>query len=213
MKSNKLDIRFSVLALIIIVAAMTRLLPHPPNMTAVGAMAIFGGAHFSKRWQSIVLPVLAYWLSDVILNNFFAVNKVYFPTFTLFSKDFYFVAFSLVLMTMLSWVLVKVIKVENVVTTSIIGSLLFFLITNFGSWINWPFYPMTPAGLGMCYVAGLPFLGYSLVGDLLWCGILFGGFELAKQRYPQLAIVNTTAGPSLKTFATFMTKFFIGLLR
>jgi hypothetical protein len=185
MKSNKLDIRFGILALVVLVAGMSRLLPHPPNVSPLSAVALFGGAYFTKRWQSVLLPILAYWVSDLVLNN--VVYKAFFPTFTLFSVDFYFVTVSLLLMSALSWVLLKVVKVQNVLTASIISSLIFFVITNFGSWINWKMYPMNAAGLTACYVAGLPYLLNTMIGDLLWSAILFGGFALAQRRFPVLA--------------------------
>ena len=181
MQTKKLDIRFGVIAFIILIAAISRLLPHPPNVTPLSAMALFGAAHFSKRWQGIVVPLLAFWVSDLIINNI--IYSAYFPTFTLFSKDFYFVAGSLILMTVLSWVMLKVVKVKHIITTSLVGSIVFFIITNFGTWVNWSMYPMTPTGLMTCYAAGLPFLLNSLIGDLLWCAILFGGFAWAQRRF------------------------------
>ena len=60
---------------------------------------------------------------------------------------------------------------------------LFFLISNFGVWLE-GFYPQTFAGLIECYVAGLPFLGYSLLGDSFYSIILFGGYAAIKERIP-----------------------------
>ena len=66
---TKLNLRLGILAAIVVGAAMSRLLPHPPNATAVGAMALFGGAYFMQRWQALLLPLVAMWLSDLVLNN------------------------------------------------------------------------------------------------------------------------------------------------
>lgn len=50
MKTNKINLRFSVITLMILLAAMSRLLPHPPNFAPIGGMALFGAAYFSKKY-------------------------------------------------------------------------------------------------------------------------------------------------------------------
>jgi prepilin signal peptidase PulO-like enzyme (type II secretory pathway) len=50
MNKNKINLRFSVITLIILSAAMSRLLPHPPNFAPIGGMALFGAAYFSKKY-------------------------------------------------------------------------------------------------------------------------------------------------------------------
>lgn len=181
---TKLNLRFGILAAIVIGAAMSRLLPHPPNATAVGAMALFGGAYFIQRWQALVLPLVAMWLSDLVLNNI--VYKAYNPTFTLFTEGGAFIYGAIALIVVLGWVLLKKVKMENVMAASLTGSVLFFLITNAGAWMGSTLYPQTGEGLLMAYVAGLPFLLNTIGGDLMWCAVLFGGFEWAQQRFPAL---------------------------
>ncbi len=184
---TKLDFRFGTLALIVLVAAMSRLLPHPPNVTAVGAMALFGGAYFSQRWQSYVVPFMALWLSDLILNN--VVYKAFNPTFTLMSAHSVWSYIAFMLVVFLGTVMLKKVKVTTVLTTSLASSLLFYLITNFGAWYADPFgmYSRGIDGLSASYVMGLPYLMNTIVGDLVWCAVLFGGFELAQKRVPTLA--------------------------
>ncbi len=183
---TKLNLRLGVLALIVLAAAMSRLLPHPPNATAVGAMALFGGAYFSQRWQGVLLPLAAMWLSDLVLNN--VVYKEYNPNFTLFTEGSIFIYGSIALITVLGWTLLKKVKVANVVGASLLGSTLFFLISNFGVWFHsTTIYPQTFTGLMTCYAAGLPFFMNTVLGDMVWCAVLFGGFELAQQRVSVLA--------------------------
>ena len=105
---TKLNLRFGILAAIVVGAAMSRLLPHPPNATAVGAMALFGGAYFMQRWQALVLPLVAMWLSDLVLNN--VVYKAYNPTFTLFTEGGAFIYGAIALMVLLGWVMLKKVK-------------------------------------------------------------------------------------------------------
>ena len=63
MKTNKLNQRFSVITLMILLAAMSRLLPHPPNFAPIGGMALFGAAYFSKRYWAFIVPIAAVWIS------------------------------------------------------------------------------------------------------------------------------------------------------
>ena len=188
MEKNKINLRFGILAVIVLTAAMSRLLPHPSNVTPVGAMALFGGAYFMKRWQSLIMPLVAMWLSDLVLNN--VIYKAYNPNFTLFTEGGIFIYSSIALMVILGWVLLKKVKPMHVVVASLLGSTLFFLITNFGAWYVDPFniYAETIDGLGLSYLAGLPYFLNTLAGDVLWCTVLFGGFEWAQKRFPALAM-------------------------
>jgi hypothetical protein len=188
MEKSKLNLRIGVLASIVLAAALSRLLPHPENVTPVGAMALFGGAYFVKRWQSLVMPFVALWLSDLVLNNI--VYKAYNPNFTLISAHSYWTYGAFALMVVLGWVLLKKVKTSNVVVASLIGSTLFFLVTNFGAWYADPFnmYSNGIDGLAASYTLGLPYFLNTLLGDLVWCGVLFGGFELAKQRFPSVVL-------------------------
>ena len=70
---------------------------------------------------------------------------------------------------------------------SLVSSIAFFLITNFGTWLMWDIYPKTGAGLISCYIAGIPFFKGTIMGDLFFNLALFGSFALAKWRFPVLA--------------------------
>ena len=51
--------RFSTLVAIVVLAAMARFIPHPFNFTPIAAIALFGGAYFTKRWQALFVPMAA----------------------------------------------------------------------------------------------------------------------------------------------------------
>jgi len=172
---DKLTPRFLVLAGMILFAAFSRLIPHPPNFTAVGAMALFGGAYFNKKSLAFAVPVIAMFLTDVILG---------------LHPGMYAVYLSFILIVLIGMTLKDRIKLGNIFLASISASVLFFIITNFAQWLSFPLYSKDIAGLIECYVAAIPFFGYTILGDLFFVGILFGVFELAKYRYPQLARVK-----------------------
>ena len=66
------------------------------------------------------------------------------------------------------------------------SSILFFAVTNFGTWATGEIYPPTLAGLAACYVAAIPFFQNTLAGDLFFSALLFGGFALLERRLPLL---------------------------
>ena len=53
---------------LIVLAALSRVLPHPPNFSPVEAMALFGGAYFARRGLAVLIPLLAMLISDVALK-------------------------------------------------------------------------------------------------------------------------------------------------
>ena len=174
----------------VLVAAMSRLLPHPPNFTAVGATALFGAAYFTKKYWAFLIPFLALWISDLILNN--VVYGAYFEGFTFFSEFMIWNYIAFGLMILLGSQVLKKIKPMNLLGVSLGASAIFFLVTNFGTWyVDFAnIYPDNFAGLMAAYAAGLPYFLNTIVGDLFYVGVLFGAFELVKQRYPNLAIGN-----------------------
>ena len=76
--------------------------------------------------------------------------------------------------------------VGRVVTASVTGTMVFFVVTNFGVWACLDSYPRNALGLWQCYAAGLPFLRNGLLGDLFYTAVLFGGLEWAQYRLPWL---------------------------
>ena len=185
MKTNKINIRFGIITLMVLAAAFSRLIPHPWDFTTVGATALFGAAYFSNRIIAFVIPLLSLWLSDIVMNNTiyssFHGNKLW-----LFPDTFpwYYIGFAMV--TLLGFALLKKVKFSSVIGASISASLIFFLVSNFGSWIGNATYPQNINGLIICYTASIPFFWNTLAGDLFYCGVMFGAFELAKMKFPVL---------------------------
>lgn len=178
--------RTGILLLMILMAALSRLLPHPDNVTPVGAMALFGGAYFSRKYLAFLVPLLAMWLSDLVLNNLIYARLYpdYYEGFVWMGNLWVYASF--VLIGIVGIRLLKKVSVRKLVGASLIGSILFFLVTNFGSWMVDPMYPKTTSGLLAAYGAGIPFFRNTLLGDLLYCGVLFGVFELAKSQWTVL---------------------------
>lgn len=181
---KKINLRFRVLSLMLLTAAFSRLLPHPPNFAPIGTMALFGAAYFSKKHIALILPILTMWLSDLVINN--VIFAQYFDGFTLFYQGFYWTYGAFAVISILGFFLLKNINIKNITIASTLAALLFFLISNFGVWQSGTMYPKTIAGLAACYNAGLPFFKNTLFGNLVYSAILFGAFELAQYKYYSL---------------------------
>lgn len=171
-----------ILALIL-VAAFSRLIPHPHNFTPVGGIAVFGGYFLGKKIWAFVIPLVAMWLSDLFINNLIYPWQypAYYNGFQLFGSLWVYGSF--LLMLPMSWIILKKFSIPGLALTGLSTSTLFFLITNFGSWLGNPFYPQNFTGLMTSYAAGLPFFQNTLLGDLCYLAILFGttkvfGFSL-----------------------------------
>ena len=177
--------RFVAIATLVLIAALSRLLPHPPNATAVGAMALFGGAYLTNRFLAVILPLISLLLSDLILNNvvYAAFNK---GQFVWFYDGAMWIYSAVALTVLIGFTLSKNVNSKAVLGASLACSTLFFLITNFGVWQSGTMYPKTMVGLTACYTAAVPYFLNSLIGDITFAAVLFGGFEWAQKRFNAL---------------------------
>ena len=155
----------------ILVAAVLRLVPHPPNFTPIGAMALFSGAYLGRRAIAFAAPLGALLLSDLVLGFYHGQATVY---------------FSVALIVMMGMLALSRVSPLRVGMAAILSSVLFFAITNFGMWLFSGFYPRTLAGLEACYVAAIPFFQNTVAGDLFYATLLFGGFKVAELLVPGL---------------------------
>ena len=171
-----------MLAVLIFIAALSRMLPHPPNFSPIEAVALFGGAYFANRQWALLVPLVAMFASDLLLGVFN--GGIYWSYFA--SAGYLLVYACIALSTVLGFGLRGKVGASRVLSYSLAGSLLFFVVTNFGAWLSDPAYPKTFAGLGAAYVAGVPFFQWTVLGTLIYAALLFGGFELLRNRVPSL---------------------------
>ncbi len=184
MEKNKLSLRFGILCLIVLLAAFSRSIPHPPNFAPIGAMSLFGAAYFSKKHIAIIVPIIAMWLSDLFLNN--VVYGRYFDHFVWFYQGFYWTYGAFIMIGLIGFSLLKKVKVQTLVIGAFSASVVFFLLSNFGVWFSGTMYPKDLNGLLACYTAAIPFFKFTILGDLVYCSILFGMFEFAQIKIPAL---------------------------
>src|SRR5215472_9572048 len=147
--------RLIVLLCMVLAAAASRVIPHPPNVASITAVALFGGAYLANKRLAFLVPLAGLFLSDLILG-FYSHMEVVYGSFALV------VCFGLLIR--------KNRRPLRIAGAALASSILFFVTTNFGVWAFESLYPKTMAGLVACYVAAIPFLQNTLVGDALYTG-------------------------------------------
>jgi hypothetical protein len=144
---------------------VARLAPHAPNFTPVAASALFAGAVLRSRALALAVPLAAMLVSDFVLGGYdWRVMGVVYA--------------ALALPALLGrWARARAIVL---VPLSLSSSLLFFATTNFAVWAFSGMYTRDLAGLVHCYVAALPFLQNTVIGDMFWTALLYGSCWSAK---------------------------------
>lgn len=163
--------RLAVLITVIFSAAFFRLMPHPPNLTPIAAMALFGGAYFADKRLAFLVPLTALLVSDLALG-FYSQMPIVYATFALI------VCIGL-------WLRQRRTLLP-IAGATLASSVLFYGTTNFAVWVFGSLYPQTLAGLVACYMAAIPFFHNTLLGDAVFTAVLFGGFSLAERYLPLL---------------------------
>ena len=181
---NKLNARFTFITSAILIASLSRLLPHPPNFTAIGAVALFGGAVYANKKLAILLPLLAMLFTDLIIGF----HNTMVPVYVCF-----------ILTVMIGILINNKVKPATIIISSLSSSILFFVITNYAVWNGSTFYAQTFAGLMLCFesaaafytndIFGSFFLN-TLMGDLFFNTLLFGALYLAGIKFPKLADIK-----------------------
>lgn len=182
---NKVNISYLTIIVLILFASFSRIIPHMPNFTPLGAMALFGGAYLKNKYHALVIPIASLWLSDLVLNNFIF---SFYSDFTWFYPGFLWQYTSFILITIIGYFFLKKVNFKNVFITSISSSLLFFVITNFGVWLSGSIYSLDFQGLITCYVMAIPFYKGTVLGFICYSSLLFGILEFSKYKFQVLKV-------------------------
>ena len=175
LKKNNLQIVF--ISLVIIIAALSRMIPHPLNFAPMCAIALFGAAHFSNRWLGFIIPISATFLSDLFINNYIYQSESFIISFNFWSYGSYL----LIIIFSLS-IYKKNVSLFNLSAGAFGSSLIFYLISNFGVWLTGAMYPLNFQGLVSCYAAAIPFFGNTLMSTFFYFFILFGGYYAVQKK-------------------------------
>lgn len=166
-------LRLVVVAALVVIAALSRLLPHPPNFSPVEACALFAGCYLLDRRFAIVVPIAAMLISDIVLGFHSLVLVVY---------------ACMALIAFAGGWLAKRPSALRITAFGLASAVFFFVVTNFFVWATSGMYPMTAAGLVECYVVAIPFFRNELAGVGAYSLLLFGGYALLARQVPALRV-------------------------
>lgn len=148
---------------LIVLAVVTRLIPHPPNFAPITGIALFAAARFQSKVIATLITFLGLFLTDLVLGlsgiNFFV-----------------YIGFGLILFLGFR-------TKRTTVPTIMFSSILFFVFSNLGVWLL--YYPLSLEGLISCFTLAIPFFTNTLLGDLVYTGVLFFTFSSIKKYYLQ----------------------------
>jgi hypothetical protein len=170
-RKESMIVRTIVILSMIALAAVLRVVPHPWDLTPVGAMSLFSGAVVKDRRLAFLFPLLALFAGDLFVGFHKLIPIVY--------------ASFLVNVALGYWIRDRRTTLR-ISAITLLGAVQFFLVTNFAVWAFLDSFPRTTAGLIACYVAGIPLFWNTLAGDALYAVLLFGGLALAESLFPVL---------------------------
>jgi hypothetical protein len=165
---------FLCLSGIILIAAMSRLLPHADNFSPLFAIALLGGSYFRKRWQAFVVPMAALVLSDYFIG---------------FYPDAWAVYGAFLLIGALGCFVGKKLGAGGKFALLGVSSLVFYFITNTAYFFISDFYPHTKEGYLLCMISGIPFLRNALAGDIIFGGAILLSAEFLYRKSTSIADV------------------------
>jgi len=152
--------------LLLIIGVFYRFVPHPPNFSPLAAIALFGGFYFRKM-RFALIPVAILFLTDIFLG--------FYQTGIMLS-----VYFSFILIAFLGIQIRKKTSLATIIGGSLLGSILFFFLTNFSVWIFGNWYAHNFSGLTHCFYLAIPFFRNTLLGDLFFSSVFFGIYEASQ---------------------------------
>ena len=153
-----------------ILSALGRLLPHLPNVTPVGASSLFAGARV-KGWMAYLLPILVMAVTDPMVGGYTKSTPIIYLSFLISV-----------------WIGRRVSSTDSALRIGgacLLSSMQFFLLTNFATWMFGTMYAKSLSGLATCYVAAVPFFGYTMLGDLFFTATIFGLYALLTRTMAQ----------------------------
>ncbi len=169
----------SLFVAIVFLGFLSRALPHPHNFTPILAMALVAGAYASRAWIGMLLPLLAMLLSDLVLNN--TLYAHYYEGFAglqpILDNGFTYIAIAVLALLPLLLPAEKRESWTGLGALGLGGSVLFFLISNFGVWLTSGMYPKTLVGLQACYAAGVPFFPATLASTALYGAVALAALK------------------------------------
>ncbi len=164
--------------ILVFIGALSRLIPHPANFTAIAAVALFGAVKMKDKKQAILIPIAAMLLSDAVFEILYRTGASPFPGF---HSGMWYVYGAFLVISLVGFWVRSSFSVPRLALGTLVASLLFFVVTNFGVWLS-GWYGYTIEGLSACYIAAIPFYRNQVLGDVLFTALLFGADYFVKTK-------------------------------
>lgn len=178
--------KFKIALLLIVFGAIFRIIPHPANFTPVAAMALIGGMYFKNRILMIATPLIGLYLTDFILNNFIMKSFITQDSGFIFWSNFMTFTYVAILCTVgLGFYLKTKGTLHKIIGGGLLSSFLFYVVTNFGTWLTSGLYPKNFMGMIECYTLAIPFYGSTLISNLLFTALFVLTIENAYKLLPK----------------------------
>jgi hypothetical protein len=167
MKLSKAAFFMLVIALLwIAIAVLGRIIPHPPNATPLAALAILSGYVFRKNW-AVLITLISLAISDLLLAVL--QNQPVFGDWSLFTYS------GFIMVAYLAPEGFRVKKQIIIWEYVLVSTLVYWLWTNFGTWLTSGMYTHDAGGFFECYLAALPFLRNALIGNIVYMLLFLPG--------------------------------------
>jgi len=164
---HDLRLDLALIAFLIALDVAARLLPHAWGFSPVAASGLFAARMLRVPLLAVIVPVAAMALTGWALGaDDWRVSLI---TYAAIAAP-----------ALLGMASRRFQGALPIVATMLTGSLTFFALSNFAVWAFSGMYPLTMTGLAECFAAALPFLDKTILGDLIWTGVLFGGAWLVQ---------------------------------
>ncbi len=167
---------------IILVAACARLTQWVPNFAPITALAVFSALTIQSKRLSFLLPLFAMIVGDVLLA---VVNSDW--SYALHNTQLVVYGTMMLIVALTRSFSSNGVSFSSASISTIGGSVLFFVVTNFAVWVLGTMYTHDLAGLSQCYLMALPFFRNALVADVLYSTLMFAAFALSQRRHIQTA--------------------------
>lgn len=168
METKHLLVKLATPITLVLIGAIARIIPHPPNFAPIGAMAIFGAVYLGKK-PALTLPLLAMVVSDLVIG---------FDSLPLRAS----VYGSFIVAIFIGFWLKNHLNFRNIIISSLFASVVFFVFTNLAVWAFGTMYSKNLSGLIEAYMLAIPFFRNTVLGDLFYSGFFFGIYEFVKNR-------------------------------
>lgn len=190
MSESKFNPRSIILLMIIIFVSIIRIaaplsgdFKELANFSAVGAIALFGGAYFNNNVKAFAFPMLVLVLSDIFIAKM--------SGYGFFYAGWYWTYIAIIAMVAVGKLMMNKVNVGTFMASSFIGVFLHWILSDIGPMYAPSIYPATLAGYGQCLINAIPFELNFLYGTVAYGAVMFGAFEALKVKYPALSLAKT----------------------